>query len=84
MPALTSEPQAYGKIVEYMNEQAGVLISQISSPSTQIVLQSSMDVDPSCHGVPGKYYLKLIVGPPVRAANFAVTILPQLLTNCTR
>ena len=80
----TTRTLAYGRIVDWLRTQEGVLISTIQDQASQVVLQSDFDVAPPCHGVPGKYWLRLIVGPPIRAAQFVTRVMPRLLDNCPR
>lgn len=80
----TTRALAYGEIVAWTRSQEGILISTIQDETTQIQLVSDFDVAVPCHGEPGKYWLRLIVGPPIRAARFMVRILPKLLDNCDR
>jgi phage tail sheath gpL-like len=75
---------AYARILAWLRDQEGTSISQIADPTTQVQFTSDMDVAAPCRGVPGKYYLRLVVGPPVRIAKIVTTLLPKLITNCNR
>ena len=71
-------------ILTWLRGLEGSEISQIVDPTNQVTFVSDMDVAPPCQGSPGKYYLKLIVGPPIRIAKIVTTILPKLIDNCAR
>ena len=78
----TTRNMMRAKIIQWLNDQAGVTISSLQNVDTQVVLTSDLDTAPPCLGKPGNFALNLIVQPPVRINNIATTLYPQLLTNC--